>query len=171
MTSELILEAHDDDPDVRLDTLTTEQLDDPMLARSLLIELQRNERKAAQLRATMASVQGTYQARLDALAARERDVRQSLAIYVERNGTASFPDVGSVAIRKNKPTAKVQSDEAFAAWLIARGESALVKADQKYTFKQQARKVANDWLRETGEAPRGCDIAPESTSLVIRKAE
>ena len=165
--NELLYDAHEDDEPVD----TSAPIDDPMLARSLLIELQRNERKAALLRSTMASVQGTYQARIDALAARERDIRESLAIYVERNGTASFPDVGSVSVRRNKPSVKVQSDETFAGWLIARGDAALVSTDQTYRFKPAAKKAANDWLRETGEAPRGCDIVPESSSIVIRKAD
>lgn len=167
--NELLYDAHDDDPEI--DLSMNGILDDPMIARSLLIELQRNERKASQLRATMASVQGTYQARIDALAARERDVRESLAIYVERNGTASFPDVGSVSVRKNAPSVKVQSDEAYAGWLISRGKESTFTVDQSYKFKPAAKAEGKAWLKETGEAPRGCDIVPESSSIVIRKAE
>ena len=169
--NELLYDAHEDDEPVDLATITTDDLDDPMLARSLLIELQRNERKAALLRSTMASIQGTYQARLDALAARERDIRESLEIYVERNGTASFPDVGSVNMTHRKPSVKITEPEAFAAWLIKNGQSGQVAVDQKYSFGTTAKKSAVAVLHETGEAPAGTEIVPASTSLVIRKAE
>lgn len=166
MTSELIYDAHDDDEPVDL----ADPVDDPMLVRNLLIELQRGERKAALLRSTMASILGTYQARIDRIEERERAIRESLEIYVERNGPVSFPDVGGVTVAHRKPSVKIVEPEAFAAWLIKRGQSGQVSVDQKYTFGTTAKKSAVAAIRE-GEVAPGCEVVPASTNLVIRKAE
>ena len=167
MTNDLILEAHDDDEPVDL----ADGVDDPMLVRSLLIELQRGERKAALLRSTMASVQGTYQARIERIEEREREIRDSLEVYVERNGPVSFPDVGGASVTNRKPSVRITEPEAFAAWLIKNGSAGQVSVDQKYTFGTTAKKAAVAVLHQTGEAPQGTEIVPASTSLVIRKAE
>ena len=166
MTNDLILDAHDDDEPVDL----ADGVDDPMLVRGLLIELQRNERKAALLRSTMASIQGTYQARIDRLAERERDIRESLEIYVERNGPVSFPDVGGINLQTRGASVRIVEQEAFAAWLIKNGQAGQVSVDQKYTFGPTAKKSAVAAIRQ-GEVAPGCEPVEPSQSLVIRKAE
>jgi hypothetical protein len=64
---------------------------------------------------------------------------------------------------------KVVEPEAFAGWLIGHGHERHFTVDQKYAFSSQARSMASAAMKRDGEVPRGCEVVPESTSLVIRK--
>jgi hypothetical protein len=142
-------------------------VDDPMLARRLMIALAVNARKQERLRATMAAVLGEYQSLIDQAEERERRIRESLEVYVERNGSVSFPDVGSMHLQKRGASVRIVEPEAFAAWLIKNGQSGQVSVDQKYTFGPTAKKSAVAAIRE-GEVAPGCEPVEPSQSLVIK---
>lgn len=163
--NEMILDLHTDDelPDLG------EPFDDPLLARRLLIALAVCERKVEKLKATMAAIMGEYQSRIDFEQDKIRQIRDSLTIYIERGGDCSFPDVGTAYLQRRKPSAKVSEDETFAGWLIRQGHPEMIETDQVYRFTPGARKVANAAVA-AGEVPPGCQLVPEQTSLVVKKA-
>ena len=150
--------THEDDQPVDLDA----PIGDPLIVRHLLIELQINQRRAEKLKATLASVEGEYQARIAMLAEREAAIRQSLHNYVSENGKVSFPDVGGCSITKRQPTARVVDGDAALAWARENLPDA-VATSLRIT-------EVIGYVKETGELPPGVEMVESPDSLTIRKA-
>lgn len=136
-------------------------VDDPMIARTLLIEYQRNERKGKMLARTARSVADEYARRLRAVTDRQDEIRDMLRAFVEANGTVSFPEVGGVHARRVKPKLEVVEPSLFAQWCREQG---YLKEPEPDVAAGKAAAL------EAGEVPPGAMIEPETTDISIRKA-
>lgn len=157
MLHDLIAEHEDDDP---ID-LEQQPLDDPMIARRLLIQLAILNRDRARTKATLAAVQGEYQRRIQAADEREAEIRRYLQNYVTVNGSVSFPDAGGASLSKRKAHLAVADEKAFEQWAIAHGHV------REVLDKQSAKEEA-DKLWETGELAPGLVLEQPDPSLTVR---
>jgi hypothetical protein len=159
-----LYEAHAEDEPV------TGQVDDPITARLLLIEYQRNERKLDGLRHTAAAVAQTYDERMGAIHERQEQVREMLLRFCAENGRQSFPDVGSCHVVQRKPTARITDTERFAGWALGEGRNDLVRVEQVVKLEADARKLAAAAFTEGGELLPGCEPVVPEPSLTIKAA-
>jgi hypothetical protein len=160
-----VAEAHMEDGDVDLSIPVA----DLMTARHLLIELSRKQAKAAQLKATLASIQGEYRSRIAALEEREGLIRQSLVNYCNQNGSVSFPDVGSCSVTHRDAKPRIVDADALGTWLLAQGYDGAASQRVVYDVDGKAASVIVEaTLATDGELPPGVELSPASESLTVR---
>ena len=140
------------------------QLDDPLVARRLLIEYQRNERKASELAQTMNAVIEPYRERIEKLDARNRDLREMLLRFCQANGSVSFPDVGGAHVAKRKPAPKLIDAEAALAWWQHHRPHEI---ETSHRIPAQSLKTV---LAELGELPPGVELVESDPSVTIKGA-
>jgi hypothetical protein len=153
-----VAHAHEHDEPVDLSVPVTDML----TARHLLIELHRLTGRQGQLKATLASIQGEYRARIAELEQREAHVRQSLLNYCNQNGPLSLPDVGSCSVRRNKPKPVIEDEQAFARWADTEGFTH-VQIDRDAAMRYAASLLASE-----GTLAPGVGMSPASESLTVR---
>jgi hypothetical protein len=140
---------------------------DLLTARHLLIELSRKQAKAAQLKATLASIQGEYRNRIAELEQREALIRQSLVNYCNQNGSVSFPDVGSCSVTHRDAKLRIVDAEKAAGYLLGSHPDG-VEETTFWAITPTGKAVLEGMLAGAGEVPPGCELAPASESLTVR---
>jgi len=156
-----ILDIHEDDPQ------HTGPIDDPLVARTLLIENARAARKIEMIKQTAALVAKDYADRAHRLEVRQGEIRDQLRLYLERNPGAqvNFPEVGSAHLASRGEKVHVEDADAFSKW-------AMEHAGERFYREVFDRPAAQAWalqmLRADGETPDGCTYEPAHKSLTIR---
>jgi hypothetical protein len=137
-------------------------VDNPMIARHLMIELAVNEQKAAGLRDTLRAVALEYDSRIAKLEERQVAIREMLTNYVEANGKVSFPDVGTASLTTRKARPKLTDADAAMAW-AKQNAPELIE-----TVETLPAGAVKEYVEREGVLPNGVELIPESKSLTIR---
>lgn len=131
--------------------------------RSVMIRLQQLERAADKVEATKKAVTATYDEQLRRLDADRQWLRSSLQAWVERHGSAKFPDVGTAYLAKGDPKVTVEDRDAFKAEL---GD-----LFTKPVFDETgAKRYALEQAVKGNPIPAGVNVVPGGPRLQIRKA-
>ena len=135
---------------------------DEITARALLIEYARNERKMRQLEETAREVALVYQARGDAIGARQAHVREMLLHFVHDHGAVSFPDVGGAHVVQRKPSPKVVDPSALLAWAHVHAPT-MIETTEKVPAK-----AISELVKIDGVLPDGVKVVTPEPSLTIK---
>lgn len=137
--------------------------DDLPAVRRVMIRLQQLEREIDRVDATKRAVAATYDEQLARLGADRQWLRSSLQAWVERNGTAKFPDVGTAYLAKGDPKVEVADRDAL--------KRELGDLFTKATFDETGAKAyALEQALKGNPLPAGVNVVPGGPRLQIRKA-
>lgn len=149
------------DETIDIGALEAEHLDE-LGVRRLLIRAAQLERDLEKTKTLKQAVTEEYDRQLEALAEQLRWIRGSVQAWVERNGKASFPDVGTAYLAHQEPKIEIVDKDAFKA--------AVGAMFVKEVFDETGAKgYALERALELGEILPGVQIVPGGPGLRIRK--
>lgn len=177
-----LIELSDDD----VVELLADETPNPLAVRDALLELASIESKTTEVATLRRQIVERYDEKIGRLAGRASAIRDSLKVYCERFGKASFPDVGGVHLTTRKGKARVADSVAFEDYV--RESLPKVAAASTFTVEQfdieQALAFTLDELdvtwttdgrlvrNETGEVVEipGVEAVADSKSVTVRKS-
>lgn len=135
---------------------------DEITARALLIEFQRNERRIRKLDETLAQVALAYQAKADAIGARQANVREMLLRFVQDHGSVSFPDVGGAHAVQRKPAPRIVDPPALLAWAHAHAPTVI------QTVEKVPSSAVAELVKRDGVLPDGVEVVTPDPTLTVK---
>jgi hypothetical protein len=115
------------------------------------------------VKARRAAVSSAYDREIEALEDQADWLRRSLSAWVERHGSARFPDVGTVYAQQGKPKIRVVDRDAF--------KSATAGVFVKEAWDETwAKQYALEQALEQGVLMPGVELVPGGPELRVRKA-
>lgn len=136
---------------------------DELAVRGILIRLQQLDADRERVEATKRAVVESYDQSLSAIAEQSDWLRRSLAAWVERNGTAKFPDVGTAFLATGKAKVRIVDRDAFREAT----KDVFVKETWDETW---AKNYATERAVEDGELLPGVELVPGGPELRVRRA-
>jgi hypothetical protein len=136
---------------------------DELAVRSIMIRLEQLGRDADAVKARKAAVVRSYDEQIQRIEEQAEWLRRSLAAWVERQGKATFPDVGTAYLSSGKPKLRIIDRDAF------RDHTADVFVKETWD-ETWAKNYYLERALESGEVPPGCELVPGGPELRVRKA-